>query len=720
MTRPLADEPWIEVERYELFESPRYHFEPDRRDFLKLVGGGILVCLTTHPVIAQRESGRGGRGRASTPQELDAWLHVSDAGRVTVYTGKTEVGQNIRTSLSQVVAEELRSPIEIVDLVMADTDLTPYDSGTAGSRTTPSMAPQLRKVAAIARELLIDLAAGELAVSRESLSVADGKVTQGESGRSLGFGQLAKDKKLAKSVGSDAQITKPSDWKSAGTSVPKVAGPDFVTGKHLYASDIARPGMLFGKVLRPERVGGSLVSLDAAAAEAIDGVTVVRDGDFAGVAAATEAAARRAIAALRAEWKLPPASSEDLYEVLKKPAQADRSRGFGGRGNYARGSIEQGFAAAEHKLQATYQIAYVAHAPLEPRAAVAEWQDGRLTVWTGTQRPFGVRSELAGAFGIAPEQVRVIVPDTGSGYGGKHTGEAAIEAARLAKAAGKPVKLVWTREEEFTWAYFRPAGVIEITSGVSSDGKLMAWECHNYNSGGSSLRPLYDIPNQRVEFHNSAAPLRQGSYRALAATANHFARESHVDDLAHAAKREPLEFRLQNLSEPRLRAVLEAAASKFGWGKSKAAANRGFGIAGGSEKGSYVATCAEVEVAPANGRVRVVRLVTAFECGAIVNPDHLQNQVEGAVMMGLGGALFEAIELDAGGVANPRFSQYRVPRFSDTPVLETVLVDRKDLPSAGAGETPIVAVAPAIGNAIFQACGIRLRALPMAPQGVKV
>jgi isoquinoline 1-oxidoreductase len=711
------DEFQIEVERYELVEPPRYRFEPDRRDFLKFAGGGILVCLAWNPAAAQ-ESGRG-RLRLSTPQELDAWLHISDAGRVTVYTGKTEVGQNIRTSLTQVVAEELHSPVEMIELVMADTALTPYDSGTAGSRTTPSMAPQLRKAAAAARELLVDLAAEELGVSRESLAVADGKVSHADSKRSLGFGELAKGKKLTRRIGADAPLASPADWKVAGTSVPKVNGQAIVTGTHRYASDIALEGMLFGKILRPERVGATLVSVDTSRAEAIDGAIVVRDGDFVGVAAVSEPVARRAVAAMRAEWKLPPGAPPDLFAALKQPPQQGGARGgFGGRGNFSRGSIEQGLAAADHKLHATYTVAYLAHAPLEPRAAVAEWKEGKLTVWTGTQRPFGVRGELAEAFGVPAENVRVIVPDTGSGYGGKHTGEAAVEAARLAKAAGKPVKLVWSREEEFTWAYFRPAGVIEISSGVTADGKITAWEAHNYNSGGSSLRPLYDIPHQRCEFHASQAPLRQGSYRALAATANHFARESHIDQLADAVGRDPLEFRLANLSEPRLRAVLEAAAKEFGWGKNTPESGHGFGIAGGSEKGSYVATCAEVAMEP-SGQVRVVRLVTAFECGAILNPDHLKNQVEGAVVMGLGGALFEAIELDAEGVANPRFSRYRVPRFSDVPVLETVLVDRKDLPSAGAGETPIVAVAPAIGNAIYRACGSRLASLPMVPKGVK-
>ena len=312
----------------------------------------------------------------------------------------------------------------------------------------------------------------------------------------------------------------------------------------------------------------------------------------------------------------------------------------------------------------------------------------------------------------------MIVPDTGSGYGGKHTGEAAVEAARLAKMAGKPVKLVWTREEEFTWAYFRPAGLIEISSGVRKDGTLTAWEFHNYNSGGSAIDTPYEVPNRLVQFHASQSPLRQGSYRGLAATANHFARESHMDELAHAIGMDPLEFRLKNLKDQRLRAVLQAAAEKFGWGK-QLEPQHGVGIAVGTEKGSYVATCVEATFTSRDLHIRpkLLRAVTAFECGAVVNPDHLKNQVEGSFMMGLGGAMFEAMELQNGRVTNPRFSQYRVPRFSDTPEIEVVLLDRKDLPSAGAGETPIVTVAPAIAGALFASFGHRLRSLPMVPRG---
>ncbi len=713
--KPLPEA--LEPERYELYEEPRYRFDPDRRDFLKVLGGGLLVFLVAEEAFAQQPGQRPGRGGGT--QELGAWLHVSEAGEVTVYTGKVEVGQNIRTSLTQVVAEELRLPMASIRLVMADTDQTPFDGGTSGSRTTPDMAVQLRKAGAAARELLLDLAAEEAKVERSALEVGDGKVTHPPTKRSFPFGELTKGKKLTKAVGANAPVTPPKEWKVAGTSVAKVDGRALVTGKHRYASDVKRPGMLYGKILRPATLNASLVSADVKAAEALPGVTVVHDGDFVGVAAATEFQAEQALAAVRAEWKssaMP--SSKELFDYLKK--NQGPGGGFGGRPGGDQGNVEKGLAAADHKLQATYTIAYIAHAPLEPRAAVAEWQDGKLTVWTGTQRPFGIRSDLARAFSLAPEKVRVIVPDTGSGYGGKHTNDAATEAARLAKAAGKPVKVVWTREEEFTWAYFRPAGVIEVNAGVTKDGMLTAWDFVNYNSGPSAIRPLYEVPNLRTAFRGSRSPLKQGSYRALAATANHFARESHLDDLAAAVTMDPLEFRLKNLKEPRLRAVLEAAAKQFGWGKGAAPEGHGFGLAGGSDKGSYVAACAEVAVDRTAGTVKVVRLVAAFECGAVLNPDHLKNQVEGASVMGLGGALFEAIQFEDGKIQNAGFTRYRVPRFSDVPALEAVLLDRKDLPSAGAGETPIVAVAPAVGNAIFQATGVRLRSLPMVPNGLKL
>jgi isoquinoline 1-oxidoreductase len=303
----------------------------------------------------------------------------------------------------------------------------------------------------------------------------------------------------------------------------------------------------------------------------------------------------------------------------------------------------------------------------------------------------------------------VIVPDTGSAYGGKHTGEFAVEAARLAKAAGKPVKLIWTRAEEFRFGYFRPAGVIEVKTAVDTAGRITAWEFDNWNSGPSSIQTPYDIPNRRIQFHQSDSPLRQGSYRGLAATANHYVREMHMDAIARALGADAVEFRLKHLKDERMRNVLTAAAQKIGWPKASAA-GRALGIACGTEKGSYVATAAELS--PAAKGFKVERLVVAFECGAIVNPDGVHNQVEGSIVQGLGGALFEAIEFRGGRLANGTLATYRVPRFADVPPIDVVLLDRKDLPSVGAGETPIVCIAPAIGSAA-RAFGRVATALPV-------
>jgi isoquinoline 1-oxidoreductase len=476
----------------------------------------------------------------------------------------------------------------------------------------------------------------------------------------------------------------------------------------------------------------------------------VHDGDFVAVAAADPESAEHALSQIKAEWQAPQQISDSgLFDYLRNTPDSE-SRGFGGRSGQETGSVATAMAAAGTKtLSQTYKVAYIQHAPLEPRAAVAEWEGDngeipreersgfrpnaparlglltpserlKLTVWTGTQRPFAVRDELAAAFRISNKQVRVIVPDTGSAYGGKHTGECAVEAARIAKACGKPVKLVWTREEEFTWAYFRPAGVIEVKSGVAADGTLVAWEFHNYNSGPAGIDTPYNVANKKIEFHPAKnPPLRQGSYRGLAATANHFARESHMDELAHLAGMDPLEFRLKNLTDPRLKAAFETAARRFGWGKQPGTATRGFGIAGGFEKGGYLATCAEVAIDRARGEVKIVRVVQSFDCGAVINPNGLRNQISGAIVQGIGGAMFEAVKFENGRIRNPHFSAYRLPRFSDAPQIEVELIDRKDQPSMGAGETPLMGLAPAVAGAIFSATGIRLRSFPLTAEPLK-
>jgi nicotinate dehydrogenase subunit B len=707
----------VEPERYEFSAGPMHHFELLRRDFFKLLGAGIAVFTMAKDARAMQETAPArGFHSEDLPKEIDAWLHIGEDGGVTAFTGKVEIGQNIRTSLAQSVADELRVPFETVRMVTADTALAPFDFGTVGSRSTPTMTPQLRRVAAAARDLLVGVAAKEWNVPAEGLKAADAKVTDPASGKSLRYGELARGKTLAQNLPAEDPVTPATEWTVAGKSIPKVDGRAFVTGGHQYTPDLRLPGMLYGKVLRPPSFDATIISYEDAAAKAMPGVVVVRDGDFAGAAAPTEREAQKALDTIQVKWKeTPQISNREIFSYLKKNAAAtseDRYRKLNG-------SVEEGLAHAAHRLDTSHTIAFIAHAPLESRAAVAQWVEGKLTVWTGTQRPFAVRDELASVFHVPESSVRVIVPDMGSAYGGKHTSDAALEASRLARTAGRPVRVFWTREEEFSWAYFRPVGVIEIKSGVAADGKLTAWEFHNYNSGMSAIETPYVVSNRRIEFHPVPFNMRQGSYRGLAATANVFARETHMDAVARTAQIDPFEFRLKNISDPRLKAVFEAGAKTFGWPRKKTQDGQGFGLGGGFEKGGYVATFAEIAVDRASGAMRVVRVVNAYECGAIVNPDGLRNQVIGAVIQGMGGALFEAIEFENGRITNPHFAQYRVPRFRDVPEIEAVLLDRKDLPSAGAGETPMLGIAPAVGNAIFDATGVRLNNLPLAPNGVK-
>ncbi|MGE5813872.1 MAG: molybdopterin cofactor-binding domain-containing protein [Acidobacteriota bacterium] len=687
-----------------------YRFDLERRDFLKVlsaIGGGLLV-VTTVPAVAQ-ESGRRTEDREAT-RELSSWIHVDDNGKVTAFTGKVELGQNIRTSLAQVVSDELRVPLSVVSMQMCDTDLVPFDMGTFGSRTTPYLAPELARAAATARELLIDEAAKKWNVDRTTVIAADGRLTDGH-GRAVSYGDLTRGHKLTGVIHADAPLQPRSAWKVRGTPVRKVNGRDIVTGRHVYTTDVTRPGLSYGRVVRPDSIGATLKSLDDSAARAIPGVTVVKDGNFIGVVAPTERAAKRAAAAVRAEWQplSEQPSSTTIYDYLRKSAEGQQESSRQSE-PYITGDVNAALAKTRRVFEATYRIPYIAHVSLEPRSAVAEWANGKLTVWTGTQRPFDVRSQLAQTFRVPESQVRVIVPDMGSGYGGKHTAEHPTEAARLARAVGKPVKVVWTREEEFWWAYFRPAGVIDVKAGVDANGRLVLWEFDNINSGPSGIRAPYTIPNQRIQYHAADSPFRQGSYRGLAATANHYAREMHIDHIARALGVDPLEFRMQHLDDVRLRAVLKAVAERSGWPRPSRE-GRSLGIACGLEKGGYTAAAAEVSKAPDGYKVE--RLWVAFECGAVVNPDGLQNQVEGAVVQGLGGALFEAIDFANGQLLNGTMAQYRVPRFKDVPQIDVIVLDRPDLPSAGAGETPIVGVAPAIGSAA-RAFGQVDTALPIA------
>jgi isoquinoline 1-oxidoreductase len=395
---------------------------------------------------------------------------------------------------------------------MGDTDLCPYDKGTVGSRSMADAGPLLRRAAAAARSSLAErpLAPGERRV------------------------ELASNRPAAMPERNELPVRRREAL-------------DVVSGAMRYPGDLTRPGMLHGWVLKPPTPDARLRDCDLEAAQAIDGVTVVHDGGFIGVTAADPEKIARAKQLLRAEWTSPagPDESELSPYLRSHPLELE---GWGGSFDHEVGEVEQALGAAAIRLEATYSTAYVAHVPLETRAALAEWDGERLTVWTGTQRPFGVRAELAAQLDLPEARVRVIAPTAGAGFGGKHSGEAAVEAARLSRATGRPVKVHWSRGEEFGAAYVRPAAVIDIRSGADFDGRLSAWDFLNVGSGAAGIGCPYVIPNQTIKFQPADSPLRHGSYRALAATANHFARESHIDELAHAVGIDPLELRLTHSS----------------------------------------------------------------------------------------------------------------------------------------------------------------------------
>jgi isoquinoline 1-oxidoreductase len=718
---------WTEFDYDELLEPVRFSFALDRRSFVQMLGAGVLVTAVGAPTLGQQR----GRGRGGffggPPPALSARIHFGDDDTITVLSGKVDGGQGARSEIAQAAAEELRVPLNKIRVELGDTSLCPNDGTTAGSGTTPRTIPAVRQAAAAIRELLVEHAAREWNIEPGAVEAREGKVTHAASNRSLSYADVAKDEalaeRLAQQPSADIKLTPATEWQVLGKDHPATTARDKVLGRYQFPSDIKRPGTLYGRVLRSPKYRAKLLSVDLAPAKAMEGVIVVQDGQFIAVAAPTAFAARKAIEAIAktAKWEDEPMpSSDELYDYLREHAEEVRVSPF-----------KDEVAKAAKSLEATYTIAYVQHAPLEPRTAAAEWQssqragpssapsDIQLTVWTATQNPFGVRGELAQAFRLPEDAVRVIVPDFGSGYGGRHTGECAIEAARIAKTAQKPIMLRWTREEEFTWAYFRPAAVIDMEASLHANGRLASWRHININAGGNSIETPYSVALVAESAVGSKPPLRHGAYRALASTGNSFARESFMDEMAAAAGADPLEFRLAHLDDPRLRPVLEEAAKRFNWAEraKKKQPNRGVGLACSLDKGSYVACCAEVEVDRAANEIHVRHVCQVFDCGPVLNPDNLRSQMEGAIIQGLGPALREEMKFMDGEITNASFVRYRVPHFKQVPTIEVHALNRKDVDPVGAGETPIIAIAPAIGNAVFNATGIRLRSMPMKLSG---
>ncbi len=689
-----------------------------RRDFLGAAGAGLFVFFGTDPAEAQ-EPGRL-PGRQGGPADFNAFLKIGTDGRVTCLAGKVELGQGAMTELAGALAEELDVALDTVDVVMGDTDLCPYDMGTFGSMCTPLLWPAVRRAGAEAKAVLLQMASERLQVPAGQLHVAAGIVSEsGKPSNKVTYAQLVDGKRIERHL--ENMQVKAGGFQVIGTSLRRKDGPDKVTGRAQYAADMLLPGMLHAAILRPPAHGATVKSADTSAAEKMSGVRVVKDGGMIAVLHERPDVAVDALGKIKADWENPPAGPDDktIFDHIQKTAPQPRVVGHSG-------DLAEGERLASSVIEETYWNSYVAHAPIETHSATAQIENGKATVWASSQAPFQVQRAVAAALGLPAEKVRIISRYVGGGFGGKTEADQGVEAARLAKITGKPVQVVYSRQEEFFYDRFRPAAVMKIRAGVAGS-KIVLWDNQIFGAGDREANPFYEIPHKRVTSAggwmggNPAGmnPFAVGAWRAPSVNSNTFARESHIDALAAKAGMDPLEFRLNNLTNARVRRVLETAAKQFGWKAGRAHGGRGAGVACGMYSNACNATIAEVAVNRATGAVEVKRVVMALDEGFVVNPDGMRQQAEGSVIMGLGYSLAEEVRFRNGEVLDTNFDSYRIPRFSWLPKIEIVFVDNPEMPALGGGEPPIIAMGAALANAIFDAVGGRVRQLPMTPERVK-
>ena len=682
-----------------------------RRDFLKISGCGLFVFISSgvYAAIELQQRGR------TYPADFNAYLKIGEDGRVYVYCSKVEMGQGIITSMAQMLAEELDVTLNSIDMVMGDTMLCPWDSGTTGSRSTKNYGPSLRRAGAEARAVLLQMAAEKLNVAQNRLVVQHGVISDKQnSNTKVTYAELVKGKKIDRHI--SGVKTKPmSEYTVSGKPTLRMDARAKVKGAAKFASDIKLPGMLYAKVLRAPYHDATLESVDVSKALDKDGVIVIQEDGLVAVLHEDPELAENAIDMVSAKWNPaePKVNNQSIFDYLKK-AEPDS------RVHVEKGNLPSGRATSKQKIESEFFNHYVAHAPIEPYSVLADVKDEMVTVWASTQAPFRVRRTVAETLEIPEEQVHVITPFLGGGFGGKKSGQQISEAVKLSKKTGHPVQLAWTRREEFFFDTFRPAAVVQMKSGIDAKGHITYWECDILFTGSRSSEPIYNIPHFRVKTgsRGNVHPFRTGAWRGPGSNTNVFAMESHTDILAQAARMDPISFRMNNLTDERMIRVLSAAADNFGHKFNKGPSGNGYGISCTNYLNSYVATIAHVSVNETTGEVKVERVICAQDMGEIINPQGAKLQIEGGIIMGLSAALSEEIEFSGGEIKSRNFDSYRISRFSDTPEIDVVLIDNPELPPQGCGEPAITTIGAALANAIFDAVGARVYMLPMTPERI--
>jgi len=690
-------------------------YQLDRRDFLKHLGGGIFILFTVGVPLAEAQR----RGR-EYPEDLNAYLRVGEDGRVTCYTGKIEMGQGIITSLAQMLAEELDVPLRSVDMVMGDTILCPWDSGTFGSRSTKYFGPPLRQAGAKARAILLRLAAIRLKTEIDQLVVKQGTIFfRNDPNRKVSYAELTRGKKIERILDGSVKIKHYSLHTISGKSAYRTDSLQKVTGKAKFAGDIRLPGMLYANVLRPPAHNAKLISVDTSPAKNIPGVILVEEDDLIAVLHEQPDVAERALKLIKAEFDKPEQTinNRTVFKQLEEAATSQRIV-------TENGDIKTGQNNSEKTFKAAYYNHYVAHAPIETHTVLVDVGKDKVRVWVSSQTPFRVQQDVADILHIPVEKVQVMPLFIGGGFGGKKGGLYIEQAARLAKLTGRPVQIALTRKEEFFYDTFRPAAVVKAETGLDRNGLFTLWDFEHYFSGTRSSEPIYNIPHYKVKYKStgrgekSPHPFGTGAWRGPGSNTNVFAMESQTDIMAQAAGLDPLSFRLKNLSDERMKRVLIAAADKFGRSFSKAPSGKGYGIACTNYLNTYVAIMAEVEVDNKTGHVQAKRIVCAQDMGEIINPQGAKLQIEGAVTMGLGYCLTEEIKFKGGEILDENFDTYELTRFSWVPEIEPVLVHNPELAPQGCGEPSITPMGAVIANAVYDAIGVRLYTLPMTPERI--
>lgn len=688
-------------------------FEVDRRDFVKLLGGGIFIYFQLGEFLTgvAAEAGQ----QRSVPKDYNAFIHIADDGKVTCMIGKIEMGQGIITSFPQMVADELDTPLESVKMVMGDTELCPYDAGTWGSLSTRSLGPVMLAALAEARLVLLEMGAAHLGVSKDEVAVENGVIfVTNKKSKKVSYGQLAKGQKIEKYLDVKPKAKDFSEYKIRGKSFNHVDGVAKVTGQALYSGDFRMPGMLYAKILRPPSHGATLVSADTTEAEKMEGITIVRDKELVAVLHRDFEKAGAALSKVKAEYKFNEMKVDDKTVFKHQLEFSSQSRVV-----KSSGDLETGKKNSDFIIESEFHNSYVAHAPMETHTALGFMEGDKVVVRASTQTPFGTQDGISRELGIGLDKVRVIAPFLGGGFGGKTAFRQAVEAARLTKLTGKPIMVLWTRQEEFFYDNFRPAAVVKINSGVNKAGKIALWDFNEYFAGSRGSDTIYDVADAKTTSFSArdVHPFGTGAWRAPANNTNTYARESQIDMMAAKVGVDPLEFRLKNLKDERMIGVLNAVAELFGYTPAKGPSGRGYGIACGFDAGAYVAHIAEVKVDKTTGKIEVVRVACAQDMGYCINPQGSVIQMEGCITMGMGYALTEEVKFTGGVVHTKNFADYQLPLFSWVPKIQTKILDKNEAPQGG-GEPAIICMGGVLANAVFDACGARLYQLPMTPERV--